>query len=284
MTAYVFLVVIAAALLHAIWNAAVKGSDDKTLGMVAVMTGHIPPALICLAIFPLPSIESLPWLALGVVFHTGYQLFLMSAYKIGDFTQVYPIARGTGPMIVTVVSLWFLDVKLAPSELIAVFLIVIGIISLSIARQGDGLRNPKAAVLALCTGICIAGYSLSDGLGARLSESAIGYMSALLLIDSILFLGIIRVISPGSLTQMVRFGKLRLIGGGLASFLAYLLVVWAFTQAPIALVTALREVSIVFAVLIGVFVFRERLNLAKVFSTTLTLGGAALLRFGKYLT
>ena len=83
---------------------------------------------------------------------------------------------------------------------------------------------------------------------------------------------------------MAKEGKFRLFGGGLASFVAYLLVVWAFTQAPIALVTALRETSIVFAVLIGVFIFREKLNLAKVISTFLTIAGAVLLRFGKYLT
>lgn len=220
---------------------------------------------------------------LGVLCHTGYQLFLIAAYRVGDFTQVYPIARGTGPLIVTVVSMVFMDVDLAPTELIAIFLIIIGILSLSIARQSDGLRNPKAAMLAVCTGICIAGYSLSDGLGARLSESAIGYMSALLLIDSVLFMGIIRIIAPGKLGEVFKEGKFRLLGGGAASFGAYLMVVWSFTQAPIAVVTALREVSIVFAILIGVFVLRERLNLTKVVSTAIALSGAALLRFGKNL-
>ena len=284
MTLFVFLVVLGAALLHAAWNAAVKGSSDKTLGMAAVMTGHIPPALFCLCFFAPPSAESIPLLIMGVVFHTGYQLFLVAAYKVGDFTQVYPIARGTGPLIVTIVSIIFLSEQISSIELISISFIIVGIISLSIVRQGDGLRNPKAAILAICTGCCIAGYSLSDGLGARLSESAIGYMSMLLLIDSVVFLGIIRIIAPGKITLMAKEGKFRLFGGGLASFVAYLLVVWAFTQAPIALVTALRETSIVFAVLIGVFIFREKLNLAKVISTFLTIAGAVLLRFGKYLT
>ncbi len=261
----------------------VKGSDDKTVGMVAVMAGHIPPALVCLIFFAPPSMESLPWLALGVLFHTGYQLFLMSAYNIGDFTQVYPIARGTGPMIVTFVSLMFLGVELSQIELIAIGLIILGIVSLSLSRQGDGLRNPKAAFLAVCTGCCIAGYSISDGLGARLSESAIGYMSMLLMIDGLVFMIIIRMIEPGKMTLVFKEGKFRFFGGGLASFVAYLLVVWAFTQAPIAVVTALRETSIIFALLIGVFVFREKLNLAKVFATTLAVGGAILLRFGKYV-
>ncbi|MEM7215817.1 MAG: DMT family transporter [Pseudomonadota bacterium] len=283
MSLTVFLVVISAAVLHAAWNAAVKGSDDKVLGMAAVMTGQMLPGVILICIFPWPSHESLPWLAAGIVFHIGYQIFLMSAYKIGDFTQVYPIARGTGPMLVTLVSIVVFDIEFAPTELIAIALIVLGIISLSIVRQSDGLRNPKAAFMAFCTGCCIAGYSLSDGMGARASESAIGYMSMLMVLDGIIFAAYIALVAPGKLTEMFRTAKLRMFGGGFASFLAYLMVVWAFTQAPIAIVTTLRETSIVFAVLIGVFVFRERLNLAKLVSTMLALAGAALLRFGRYL-
>ncbi len=283
MSLTVFLVVISAALLHAVWNAAVKGSDDKVLGMTAVMIGQALPASVLIWFFAWPSYESMPWFIAGIVFHMGYQLFLMSAYKIGDFTQVYPIARGTGPLVVTIVSIVFLGVELAPTELVAIAMIVLGIISLSIVRQSDGLRNPKAAMMALCTGCCIAGYSLSDGLGARASISAVGYMSVLMLVDGILFAIYIRVVAPGILSKMLQVAKFRMIGGGFSAFTAYLMVVWAFTQAPIPLVTALRETSIIFAVLIGVFIFRERLNLAKVLSVMLSLAGAALLRFGKFL-
>ena len=283
MTLTVFFVVISAAVLHAVWNAAVKGSNDKVLGMTAVMIGQALPACVLLCFFPLPSYESMPWFIAGVCFHMGYQLFLMSAYKIGDFTQVYPIARGTAPMIVTLVSILFLGVELAPTELIAIAMIVLGIISLSIVRQSDGLRNPKAAFMAFCTGCCIAGYSLSDGLGARASLSAVGYMSVLMAVDGLLFAIYIRFVAPGTLSKMVREAKFRMIGGGFSAFIAYMMVVWAFTQAPIATVTALRETSIIFAVLIGVFVFREKLNLAKVLSVMISLAGAALLRFGKFL-
>lgn len=275
------MVVIAAAVLHATWNAAVKGSDDKALGMTAVIVGQALPALVVLFFLPLPSVESLPFFLAGLVFHLGYQIFLISAYQIGDFTQAYPIARGTGPLLVTVVSIFFLGVELEPAELVAIGLIVLGIISLSLVRQGDGLRNPRAAALAVCTGICIAGYSLSDGLGARASESAVGFMASLMLVNGLVFAGYIYMRSPGTMGQVLRVAKWRMVGGGIASFTAYALVVWAFTQAPIALVTALRETSIVFALLIGVFIFRERLDLAKVLSTFLTLGGAFLLRFGK---
>ena len=187
MNSTVFLVVIGAAILHATWNAAVKGSQDKVLGMTAVMTGQVFVAAVLICFLPWPSPESLPWFVAGIVFHIGYQLFLISAYRIGDFTQVYPIARGTGPMIVTLVSIAFFGVKFTPSELIAIFLIVLGIISLSLVRQGDGLRNPKAAFMAFCTGCCIAGYSLADGMGARVSENAIGYMAFLMVVNGLFF-------------------------------------------------------------------------------------------------
>ncbi|MGI9353036.1 MAG: DMT family transporter [Rhizobiaceae bacterium] len=283
MSSTVFLVVICAAILHAVWNAAVKGSQDKVLSMTAVMTGQVFVGAILISVLPWPSSESIPWFIAGIVFHIGYQIFLISAYRIGDFTQVYPIARGTGPMIVTVVSIVFFGVKFTPSELIAIILIVLGIISLSLVRQGDGLRNPRAALMAFCTGCCIAGYSLADGMGARVSENAIGYMAFLMVVNGLIFAAYIWMVSPGKIVEMFRTSKLIMFGGGFASALAYLMVVWAFTQAPIAIVTALRESSIVFAVLIGVFVFHERVNLVKVFSTMLTLGGAALLRLGRFL-
>ncbi len=283
MSVEVFIVVIAAALLHASWNAAVKGSDDKVLGMAAVMVGQGIPAGILMFFFALPSVESLPYFIAGLVFHMGYQIFLMSAYKVGDFTQVYPIARGTGPLLVTIVSVGLLGVQLLSTELLAIGLIILGIASLVFAKQADGIRNPKAAGLALLTGCCIAGYSLSDGLGARLSESAVGFMSALMFANGVLFAIYIRFKEPGTLTRVVEVGKLRVLGGGVASFLAYLMVVWAFTQAPIALVTALRETSIIFAVLIGVFIFKERLNVAKIFAIGLALCGVVLLRFGTLL-
>ncbi len=283
MSLFVFLIVLGAALLHASWNAAVKGSDDKLLGMSAVVFGHTIPAAVALLFVDLPAMSSLPYLLGGIVCHFGYQIFLMSAYKIGDFTQVYPIARGTAPLIVTCVSILFLGVQFGVYELVAIGLIIIGIMSLSIVRQGDGFRNPKAAFMALGTGCFIAGYSLLDGLGAREAGSAVGFMSVLMLVNSTVFLVYLLFKDKSIILRVPREAKLVAIGGGTASYAAFGLVVWAFTQAPIALVTALRETSIVFALLIGVFIFRERLNLAKVLSTMLTLGGAALLRFGKFL-
>ncbi|WP_377509478.1 EamA family transporter [Octadecabacter sp. R77987] len=281
MTTPVILAVLLAAVLHASWNAMAKGGKDKTLSMAAVIIGHSPFALVALCFVPLPTVASLPYLAGGMVLHFGYQVFLINSYKIGDLTQVYPIARGIAPLIVAAVSVLFLNVHLGGAETLAVLLIGIGILSLGLVRGQNGARNPKAAALAVVTGCFIAGYSLVDGMGARVAGTAVGFYSVLALLNAVVFAIYLRWQRPGVLSRLPTEGARTFVLGGFASFAAYSLVVWGFTQAPIALVTALRETSIIFALLIGVFFMKERLDLAKVASTFVTLAGAILLRFAK---
>lgn len=277
----VFLAVISAAVLHAVWNAVVKGSGDKFVSMTAVVLGHAPIALVLMLVAPRPDLSSWPFFLGGVALHTGYQLFLLNSYRIGDLTQVYPIARGTAPILVALVSVAFLGVALSTQQLLPVFMIAVGIMSLSLVRRGDGLRNPRAAALAFVTGCFIAGYSLVDGLGARQAGTALGFYASLSFANAIVFAVIMRVTRPGVITRIRSEGRMAFLVGGLASFVAYALVVWAFTQAPIALVTALRETSIIVALFIGVFFLRERLDLFKVASTAITIAGAILMRFAR---
>ena len=276
----IFLAVIAAAALHATWNALVKGGVDKALGMCAVVLGQGIFGAVVLPFVEAPAAESWPYLVASVLLHIGYQLFLMTSYRIGDLTQVYPIARGTAPLIVAAVSVLALGVVLKPLEMAAVVTIGIGIISLSLVRRHDGLRNPKAAATAVITGCFIAGYSLTDGLGARAAGTALGFYGWAAVANAVIFTAVAGLYRPRLVRQLPQAGRVIVIGGG-ASYVAYALVVYAFTQAPIALVTALRETSIVFALLIGVVFLKERLDLAKVFSTMVTIGGAALLRLAR---
>lgn len=281
MSALVFMAVIGAAILHAAWNALVKGGADKTMSMGAVVLGHMPIALIALPFVPTPAFESIPYLAAGILLHFGYQLFLLKSYEAGDLTQVYPIARGAAPLIVTLFSVTVLGVHLAPMQLLAVLIIGCGIISLALVRKADGQRNGNAALLALTTGLFIASYSLVDGLGARIAGTSLGFYSWLAIGNGVIMVGYLLLRSPTTLKSIATKGRGVFLFGGAASFVAYAIVTWAFTQAPIALVTALRETSIVFALLIGVFFLKERLDLVKVFSTLTTLLGAALLRFAR---
>lgn len=270
-----------AAVLHAIWNALAKRAPDKHLSMAGVIIGHLPFAVVGLMFVPMPDPACWPYLIASLVFHFGYQVFLLNSYRIGDLTQVYPVARGIAPLIVAVISVTVLGVVLGWQEIAAIVLIGTGLLSLGLARGHGGARNPKAAVLAAITGCFIAGYSLVDGLGARVAGTAVGFYGWSAVGNALIFTVFIRVNKPGTLGRLLTEGRFVLIVGGAASYFAYVLVVWGFMQAPIALVTALRETSIIFALFIGVFFLNERLDLTKVLSTFVTLIGAILMRFAR---
>jgi len=282
MSLTVFFAVITAAMLHATWNALVKSGGDKHLNMLAVVVGHAPYAAVILPFVPAPALECWPYLLAGIGLHAGYQVFLLKSYRIGDLTQVYPIARGTAPLLVAAVSVLFLGVTLGGLELAGIATIGAGIISLGLVRQRDGMRNTAAGALAFITGCFIAGYSLVDGLGARVAGTALGFYGWLTIGNGLVIMVYVAATRPQVYRGFPGTAKTLFILGGGASYAAYALVIWSFTQAPIALVTALRETSIVFALLIGVVFLKERLDLTKVISTLVTVFGAALLRIARH--
>lgn len=280
MSTTVFVAVLVAALLHAGWNAIVKGSDDKTLGVLAMALGHLPFAAVALLIMPFPATASLPFVLLGGLIHTGYCLFLAGAYRRGDLGHVYPIARGVAPLIVTVISVGLLGTVLGAGQLLGIGAITLGLVSLALV-QPAGPTTMNATRLALITGVFIAMYSLNDGHGARLSGgSPVAYYSLVCMVNAITLLPIVMLRETGILARTLARPRQVLLSGG-GSFLAYSIVVWAFVEAPIPLVTALRETSIVFALLIGVFLMNERLSLGKLAATFLTLAGAAAIRLAR---
>lgn len=268
-------------MLHACWNAVVKQADDKVFSMTAVVLGHIPLTCVALLLSPIPAPESWPFIVGSVSLHIGYQFFLLFAYRNGDFTQVYPIARGSAPLIVAFVSAVFLGVVFSGMQTAAILMIGVGLMSLFLVRNADGLHNPKGGWLAIATGCFIAAYSLVDGLGARQAGTAFGYYAWLTVFQTVVFCTIVAMRRPGILRRVLNEGRKTALLGGSASFAAYAIVIWGFTKAPIALVSALRETSIIFALLIGVIIMNERLNLAKVVSTAITLCGAVILRLSR---
>lgn len=274
----VMLIVLFAAVLHASWNFLIKHNEDKYISMSAVVLGHTPFGFAVLLFSPLPKIEALPYIVAGALLHTGYQFFLLHSYRIGDLSQVYPLARGVAPLIVTAVSVLFLGVHLEPIELVAIVIIGCGIMTLALVRRNDGLRNYHAASLAIVTGGFIAAYSLVDGLGARVAATALGFYGCLSIVNGVFFSVIMEIIRPGIVTTVIIKKSTLALSGGCASFTAYALVIWSFTMTPIAMVTALRETSIIFALFLGVFVLKEQLDLKKVFASMLTLLGVSLLR------
>jgi len=162
MTLFVFTIIIFAAFLHAIWNAMVKNEKDKYLGIAAIVFGRVPVSIVIIFFTPIPSVEIIPYIILSALLHTGYEWFLLSAYKFGDYTKVYPIARGTAPILVSIVSLIFLGVVLSNFELLGIFVVCLGILSLSF-QDIKGFKNRKPIIYSLITGGFIMGYMITDG-------------------------------------------------------------------------------------------------------------------------
>ncbi len=278
METHVFLAVLLAALLHASWNALVKASADKHLGMAAVVIGHAPPALLALPFVPTINANCWPYLLSGALLHVGYQLFLLNSYRFGDLTQVYPVARGSAPLLVVVLSMLILGNGLSIVQITAVAVVSVGIMSLALVTRGDGQFDGRGVLLALFAGCFISGYSVNDGIGARIAESPIAFYSVLALLNAIAWIPILLVAKPGALGQILGQGRKAFIIGGTGSYIAYAIVVWAFTQAPISNVVALRETSVIFALLIGTLFLREHFTGLKVVATLVTLCGVILLR------
>ena len=280
MTWTVFFAVLLAALLHATWNSLVKGSQDKYVGMLLIALGHLPPGVIFVWFAPLPGMDVLPWLAASLALHLGYQLFLAASYRVGDLTTVYPIARGSAPLFVTMVSLTVLDVNLSWAQVGSVGLLILGLLLLSYDRLGANKRQWTVVTLALVTGGFIASYSLVDGLGARKMGYALAYWGWVAIGNGVLMTLWMLLFQPSSIAK-VRLNPQNLttlfLGGG-ASYLAYGIVTWAFTQAPIAVITALRETSVIFALLIGLMFLGERSTPLKIAACLMTVFGVVLLR------
>ncbi len=280
----VFGAVILAALMHAIWNAMVRGingNGDKTVGMASVILGEGLWGLPVLLLVPFPPVDSWPYIVASVVLHTGYGLVLAAAYRTGELTQVYPIARGTGPLLVAAASVLVLGEEITPLGLAGIGVICIGLFSLGFAPGAASGPDRRATLLALTTGVFIAGYSICDGIGARVAGGASAYWSWIAVIDTAVYLALAAWWRGRKLAGELAANWRVVVIGGFACYWAYWLVIYAFTKAPIALVSALRETSIVFALLIGVVVLKEKLDLRKIASTFITLAGAILIRVGR---
>ena len=275
----IFIAVILAAFLHATWNAMVKNEENKYLAVTAIVLGHVPASVFIILLTPFPSIESIPFIILSALMHNGYNWYLLSAYKFGDLTKVYPIARGTAPILVTIVSLIFLGVALSNFEVLGIFIISLGILSLSF-QGAKSLKNRSAVIYALVTGFFIMGYSITDGYGARVSNSFLSYMGWVFILNAFSFPLILKINDKSKvITKIFKEGKKIFFIGGTLSYIVYGIVVWGFTQAPIALITALRETSIIFALLIGIIFLKEKFTLLKVIATFVIFFGVALLKF-----
>ena len=275
----VYLLVIFAAILHAIWNGMVKSYKNKIISVSAIVFGHVPIAAFVMLFLPLPTLESVPYIILSALIHQGYQYNLISAYKIGDLTKVYPIARGTGPIVATIISIIFLGLLITKFQILSIALICFGIIILGIFSERL-IKNNKVIFYSLATGLFIGLYSLVDGHGARISQSPLSFLGWSFILNAMIFPFVLKFMGYKKVfSRVLKEAKLIFWVGGTLSYIVYGIVVWAFTKAPIPLVGALRESSIVFSVLIGFFFLKERLTFLKIVSILIIFIGVALLKF-----
>lgn len=277
MTLGVFLAVLVAALLHAAWNALVKTGLSKQTSMFLLSTGNLVFGAVVAAFHPLPEAHVWPWLVGSGLIHTAYQLFLAYAYEQGDLSRVYPIARGTAPLMVLIVSVLFLSDPLDGWDFAGILVLGFGIALMARGVFTNG-ESRKLLPYALGAATATAGYTLTDGLGARVSGEPVAYVAWLLILAGVFFAPAVVVLKGRAVIRAdARAWGIGLVAG-CASFAAYAIAVWAMTAAPIALVSALRETSVLFAVLIGWAFFGERIDRTKAIAAALIVAGAAVTR------
>ena len=277
MSLTITLLVLAAAVMHASWNALVKAGSDKVVMQCLVMFFAGVPAAFVLPFVPLPAAESWPFLALSLAVHGVYYVTLINAYRFGALSQVYPIARGAAPLMIALGAWAFAGEALGALEWLGVIVASVGIMSLFAPAGLPRDEEIKAIGFALATAITIALYSLADGMGVRRSGAATSYILWLLALDALpvmvagLYLRRGRI--AASFGPHLKYGMI----GGLLSAVGYGIVIWAMGRAPLAHVSALRETSVILAALIGTVMLGEPFGRRRILAAALVAGGNGLL-------
>ena len=301
----VTLAVLAAAVTHATWNAIAHGIKDQLLAFGLIGAGGILVAIPLVILSPFPLSACWPYLLASIVIHVFYNLLLMRSYRYGEFGQVYPLARGTSPLVVTVLAAVFAAERPSAAQVAGVLVVSCGLALLVLAGRtrrraaagggsdggsgsagsgggagrGGGSGLGRAALLAAVgTGLTIAAYTTVDGLGVRLSGSSVAYIGWLMLLESL-------CVPAWALArrrhELLSGTSRRVLGSGLLagglSVLAYGLVLWAQTRGDLAPIAALRETSVIFGAVIGTVVFREPFGRWRIAATLLVVIGVLLL-------
>jgi drug/metabolite transporter (DMT)-like permease len=279
MDSLVFAAVLFAAACHAGWNASIKRGLDPLASTVAISLGAALVSLFALPVVGLPAPEAWPWMLASIAVHLVYFAALIESYRTGDMGQVYPIARGSAPLMTATVTTFFIDERLGLIGWLGIVLLAAGVLLLSLRGGRDLAKlNSRAVGFALFTAVTICAYSVVDGVGARLAGSAHAYSAAL-------FIGIgpvmaLYALARSGIRALGDSGRLWVSGlaGGALQLGSYGIAIWAMTLAPIAIVAALRETSVLFGALIAVVVLKEPLRAGRMAAALLIVCGLALVR------
>lgn len=241
------------------------------MGALSLVTAG--PGLLLVLAVPIPTLTALPYLAGSVVLHFGYYLFLVSAYRVGDLSHVYPISRGSAPLLVALGGIVIAQEQLPLLTLFGIAITSIGIMLLAISGANSKTRNHRSTPRALITGGFIAAYTLVDGLGVREGEVALSYIGWLFLINGLVFGLFVFLRRPAEMLSLWRKDTARVVGGGIAKAIAYGTVIFVMYYSPMAVVATLRETSVIMAALIGVYFLREPAGQLRIAAALLVAGG-----------
>ncbi len=283
MSGFVFSCILVAAIMHALWNVLLKSGSDKPLETATANFVTALLALPVLLIYGLPEPETYPYIAASIVLHLAYFYLVASAYRFGDLNLAYPIMRGTAPVLTLVFGYLFLNEQVSNSVMTGIFLVSAGVILLGLRKAGTSAHHLKALLFALGNALVIALYTIVDGHGVRLSNNAWSYVSLLMFLHGCIFLLLVflqrkrQQLLSASLSYLRSRFMYPLIGGA-CIIGSYSIALWAMTQAPISLVAAVRETSVLFAFLFGVLYLKESLYPQRILGAIGVCGGLVLIR------
>lgn len=274
----VMLAVLLGALLHAVWNAMIRGSTNRTLDTVLVVAGAAALMIVMLPFVPLPAAASWPYVIASGIIHVAYFLLVAKSYRHGELSFVYPIMRGSAPAVSAIAAALLLAEVPVAAGWLGVALICGGVMLLAADSWRSGSFHGRAALFAIGTAGVIVVYTLVDGIGVRLSEHAASYTGWVFLLTAIPLLAIFLVHDRTASTTYLRQHWRRGLFGGACTLASYALALWAMTRAPIALVAALRETAVIFGVLIAALVLRERITHIRYLSILIVCAGAVAIK------
>ncbi|MGA8693724.1 MAG: EamA family transporter [Xanthobacteraceae bacterium] len=279
MESFVFVAVLFAAACHAGWNALIKVGLDPLSTTTLIAIGASAVSLVCLPLAGMPARPAWSWLAASAIIHLLYFAALIESYRTGDLGQVYPIARGSAPLMTAMVSAAFVGEHLSLLGWSGIATLAAGVLLLSARGGHDIVQLDRRAVgYALLTALTICAYSVTDGIGVRLSRNPLAYVLWLFVANAIALVPYALWRDRSRVTATMHRFWLRGLTGGALQALSYGIVLWAMTLAPIALVASLRETSVLFGAIIAVLVLKEPLRTARVAAAVLIVCGLVLIR------
>ena len=272
----VLVAVLGAAVLHAVWNAVAHAVPDRAGGFALLALSSGVCGSVAVAVTGLPPAHAWPYIIASVLLHLAYYGGLLASYQLGQFSQVYPLARGTSPWVVAVVAIVVLHQRPVPLELAGVLLISAGLIGLVLVGGRPSRRQAPALLAAFGTGLMIAAYTVVDGVAVHKIDLATYIGWVFMLQGFIVPLLVLWWRGPGFLRQD-RSAMYAGLGGGLVSLAAYGLVLWAQTRGTLASIAALRETSIIFGAIIGALFFGERFGPKRALAGSVVVAGIVLI-------